>query len=181
MQQRKNMQSKIIKIIICLTSLVVSVMAKDEFFQEQNKYKINMVEASKEIKRLKKVIDKSIAEYKTIEKSIEGSSEGGTLTKYIDNDKIVKIKAVYYSEFGKKEIEVYLKNKLVFLTIDIDYIYSKPIYEKKNKVRKTVIDEYLFNGDSLIKWKHNHKDKDSNTYYSKYLEIISLTNELIQK
>lgn len=70
-----------------------------------------------------------IKKWKQIRKiELNESTEGGEATYFFTPEGLTKITAVYYGETGKQENEFYLNNGKLFLTVERETQYNRPVY-----------------------------------------------------
>lgn len=132
----------------------------------------------KDILSFKDSIDNKTKTLKKINKSIEGSSEGGEAILYLSGKDTLKINITFYGETGKSTYVFYLRNGCPVFYIDTISFYSEPITISKNvKANSTTIGEIILRNNAVVSWlKDGNKVKDK--YEEKNREIKDLYSEI---
>nr|WP_067062798.1 hypothetical protein [Mucilaginibacter sp. L294] len=123
------------------------------------------------------VIEEHQANYRVIEKDVEGeSSEGGFISGSFDGKKLRKLSATYYGETGKVTSEYYLYDDNVIFALVKKYNYNKPMYLNGSKTSSAEEDKYYFKGKkTLLTWLHNNKRKSLQS-----LDVAKVQTDLIK-
>lgn len=131
----------VIVVIVLLVGLV-SVEAKAQAAQSPDPIQ--------NIRRQYASINRNLAKYRKVKKSLLGfSAEGGELIAYFNGPAIMKISATFYGEMGRMTEELYYSNdKLIFIFRKRSN-YNAPL---SGKVTSTVENRYYFKDDKLIRW-----------------------------
>ena len=90
--------------------------------------------------------------FEKVEKKILGkSSEGANVEYYYSGSELKAVKAIYYGETSKTEIEYFFKTQSNYVSILSDYYYSAPIYMADSKVVSSSISKFIVCNDELMR------------------------------
>jgi uncharacterized protein YacL (UPF0231 family) len=71
------------------------------------------------------------------QESFDYSTDGAEITKYFDQDQLVKIRCEFYGETGKLFREMYIKDNQLLFVFDQMYNYNMPYYIDDKKAKET--------------------------------------------
>lgn len=95
----------------------------------------------------------SLKDYRAEEQKALGVlSEGGSMMKYYQGDRLKKIETAYYGSMGKSLIDYYINQDRIYFIFRRDYEYDKPMYMEGSQVQETRENRYYFNEGRLIRW-----------------------------
>lgn len=118
-----------------------------------------------------KTINDSLSTYsKVFNEEWDYASEGTDGYAFYDNNDLKLIKVGLYGETGRKELEYYFHNDVLFFAFVTDYSYNRPIYYTGEDVtegdeafdpNKTVKNEnrYYFFENKMIRWLDSKKNQ----------------------
>lgn len=132
------------------------------------------------IKERFKTINDNASTYK--DKSVDitdMSSEGGILTFYSKDNKIMKMNLKLAFEMGNSSTEYYFWDNELFFIYDKIENYDMPMYIEGSKVKETLENRYYFKDDKLIKWLDTNKNEKSATEMNeKSQKLVDGANKL---
>lgn len=134
---------------------------------------INMLFAQTEDEIVKKIrdqftqINSNLKTYKTVEKEVFESTEGGSVKGYYDNGTLVSIHYEVFGEMGGLKEDYYFSNGKLFFVYSLTQNYSAPVYVEGSTVSSSTEQRYYLDNEKLIRWLNNEKkkvDKNLNTF-----------------
>lgn len=143
----------------------------------------------KEIRQKYSTLHQELPLLDSIQKNLDGSSEGGLLTGYYKDKKLLVIKTIYYGETGYLATEYYLENEVPFFIFQRKSNYNRPFYYNQKtaqenrdstafNLQKSTFEEsrFYFYEKSLIRWltpSHTLANPSSKIYLDKAQELLS--------
>ncbi len=113
-------------------------------------------------------VDENLSSFHMIEKEVfDKSSEGGVITAYFKDDRLIKMSAVFYGETGKFEEDYFFDlDSLVVIKTNY-YYYDKPIYIEGFKTETVTRSTYYFFKNRLFLWMKDNKSVGFEEYKKK--------------
>ncbi|RBL91433.1 hypothetical protein DF182_02095 [Chitinophaga flava] len=123
-------------------------------------------------------IDNQRKTLRKVNKSLEGSSEGGEAILYLSGKDTLQMNITFYGETGKSVYVLYLRNGHPVFYIGTTTFYSEPINISKDvKTDSTTVDKIILRNNAIVSWLQNGgKVKDK--YEEKDQEIRDLYSEI---
>ncbi|MDJ1500254.1 hypothetical protein [Xanthocytophaga agilis] len=148
----------------------------------------------KEIRQKYTLIHQQLFVLDTVQKDLEGSSEGGSVTGFYKSGKLLAMKATYYGETGYVTTEYYLENGNSFFILRQEHRYNRPMYYDKKAAQenndpeafdsqKTTVkeDRFYMHNQILIRWINSSSVQvvqSSSEYKYKAQELLTETASL---
>lgn len=142
-----------------------------------------------------KFVENNISSFQTTEETtFDESTDGATITRYFDNEELVKIRIEYLGETGKLNREFYIDEQQLLFAFDQEFNYNMPYYIDSKKAKemgfaegydpekiKKLEHRYYFYKNKLIRWinpegehqtQENSDWKEKQKYYLNELERL---------
>lgn len=101
-------------------------------------------------------IDNQSRTLEKVDKSLEGSSEGGEAILYLSGNDTLKMNITFYGETGKSVYVLYIRNRYPVFYIGTTTFYSEPINISKNvKTDSTTVDKIILRNNTIVSWLQN--------------------------
>jgi hypothetical protein len=123
-------------------------------------------------------MDAKLDQFRKVVEDVDGSTEGGQTTVYLEGPDILKIATVYYGETGNSTHCFYLKRgSLVFYSV-MTKMYKKPLFESsKAEVKSVSVERIAFRNGNISGWFLD--DKVVNGEFSnKRLEVLAFYKDV---
>lgn len=123
-------------------------------------------------------IDNQSRTLKIVNKSLEGSSEGGEAIFYLSGKDTLKMNISFYGETGKSVYVLYLRNRYPVFYIGTTTFYSEPINISKDvKIDSTIVDKIILRNNAIVSWFQNGTEVKDN-FEGKEQEVRDLYSEI---